>query len=51
MTDNKKHIEDIAEIRSLMEKSSKFISLSGLSGILAGIFALIVQFALNIFLI
>ena len=47
MTDNKKHIEDIAEIRSLMEKSSKFISLSGLSGILAGIFALIGAFISN----
>ncbi|MBN1252821.1 MAG: hypothetical protein JXR51_08280 [Bacteroidales bacterium] len=41
MNENKKHIEDIAEIRNLMEKSSKFISLSGLSGILAGVFALI----------
>ena len=47
MTDNKKHIEDIAEIRSLMEKSSKFISLSGLSGIMAGIFALIGSFISN----
>jgi hypothetical protein len=32
--------QDLAEIRSLMEKSSKFISLSGLSGILAGVYAL-----------
>jgi len=47
MTDNKKHIEDIAEIRSLMEKSSKFISLSGLSGIMAGVFALIGAFISN----
>tara|TARA_B100000965_G_scaffold201015_1_gene167819 strand:+ start:9686 stop:10354 length:669 start_codon:yes stop_codon:yes gene_type:complete len=36
-----KYIEDIAEIRQMMEKSSRFISLSGLSGILAGIYALI----------
>jgi hypothetical protein len=35
------HLEDISEIRSLMERSSKFISLSGLSGIFAGSFALI----------
>ncbi len=32
--------DDIASIRSLMERSSKFISLSGLSGILAGVYAL-----------
>ncbi|MES2794522.1 MAG: hypothetical protein V4683_01080 [Bacteroidota bacterium] len=37
----KQHLEDISEIRSLMERSSKFISLSGLSGIFAGTFALI----------
>lgn len=37
-----KEIQDeLASIRSLMERSSKFISLSGLSGILAGIYALI----------
>jgi hypothetical protein len=33
--------DDLASIRSLMERSSKFISLSGLSGILAGIYALV----------
>jgi len=33
--------DELASIRSLMERSSKFISLSGLSGILAGIYALI----------
>jgi len=32
--------KDIASIRSMMERSVKFISLSGLSGILAGIYAL-----------
>jgi general stress protein CsbA len=32
---------EINSIRNLMERSSKFISLSGLSGILAGIYALI----------
>ena len=32
--------DDLASIRSMMERSSKFISLSGLSGILAGIYAL-----------
>jgi hypothetical protein len=33
--------DDLASIRNMMEKSSKFISLSGLSGILAGIYALL----------
>ena len=33
--------DDLAAIRNVMERSSKFISLSGLSGILAGIYALI----------
>jgi general stress protein CsbA len=33
------HTEDIKAIRDMMEKSSKFLSLSGLSGIFAGLFA------------
>lgn len=33
-------IETISEIRQLMERSSRFISLSGLSGVFAGMFAL-----------
>ncbi len=32
-------LKDISEIRSLMERSSKFLSLSGLSGVSAGIVA------------
>lgn len=32
---------DLSAIRSLMERSTKFISLSGLSGIMAGIYALL----------
>ncbi|MBG6233599.1 hypothetical protein IWX76_000154 [Pedobacter sp. CAN_A7] len=32
---------ELASIRSLMERSSKFISLSGLSGVMAGIYALV----------
>jgi len=34
-----KQLEDIKAIREMMEKSSKFLSLSGLSGVLAGITA------------
>ena len=32
--------KELSSIRSLMERSSKFISLSGLSGVLAGLYAL-----------
>jgi len=32
---------ELASIRNMMERSSKFISLSGLSGILAGVYALV----------
>lgn len=35
-----KHQQDLAQIRNMMEKSSRFISLSGISGIGAGIIAL-----------
>ncbi|MBC5863559.1 hypothetical protein [Flavobacterium turcicum] len=33
--------EDLVHIRSMMERSSRFISLSGLSGVFAGVFALL----------
>ncbi len=39
--ESKDYLKDISEIKELMNKSSRFISLSGLSGILAGIYALI----------
>ncbi len=35
------YLKDISEIKDLMNRSSRFISLSGLSGIFAGIYALI----------
>ncbi|MDR2497132.1 MAG: hypothetical protein LBD21_08400 [Tannerellaceae bacterium] len=35
-----KHSEDIKAIRTMMEKSSKFLSLSGLSGVFAGLTAI-----------
>ena len=40
MEQKNEHLKNLAEIRSLMERSSRFISLSGLSGISAGIIAL-----------
>ena len=41
MAEYKDHLQDLSEIRSMMERSTKFISLSGLSGVGAGIVALI----------
>lgn len=41
MKEQNKQLEHLAEMRSLMEKSSRFISLSGLSGVFAGITGLI----------
>lgn len=40
MAANQKHLESLREIRSIMEKSSRFTALSGLSGIFIGITAL-----------
>jgi len=37
----KDYLQDITEIKSIMDKSTRFISLSGLSGILVGIYALV----------
>ena len=41
MKQENEHLETLSEIRSLMERSSRFISLSGLSGVFAGTFALL----------
>ena len=40
MKEIQEYEKDIASIRTIMERSAKFISLSGLSGVLAGIYAL-----------
>ena len=40
MKKQKDYVRDIAEIRSMMERTSKFLSLSGWAGIMAGIYAL-----------
>lgn len=42
-----KYLQDISEIKNMMNKSSQFISLSGLSGIMAGIYALIGAYIAN----
>jgi len=43
--ENVSPLETLSEIRQLMERSSRFISLSGLSGVFAGLYALIGAFA------
>ena len=40
MKEVKEYEKDLASIRSIMERSVKFISLSGISGVLSGIYAL-----------
>lgn len=40
MEQQNQHLEDIKIIKKIMEESSRFLSLSGLSGISAGIFAI-----------
>lgn len=41
MQQNKAHLDALHDIKQMMERSSRFISLSGLSGIAAGICALV----------
>lgn len=40
MKEDRDPLRDIAAMRSMMERSSKFLSLSGLAGVLAGVYAL-----------
>lgn len=44
MNYNKEHLDDLHDIKQMMERSSRFISLSGWSGITAGIAALVGAF-------
>lgn len=39
--DKNKALESVKEIKELMEKSSKFVSLSGMTAVLAGVYALV----------
>jgi hypothetical protein len=39
--EKKKYIQDLQDIKSIMDRSSRFISLSGMSGIIAGVVALL----------
>lgn len=41
MSTENKYLDDLSQIRSMMEKSTRFLSLSGLSGIFVGVVALL----------
>ena len=42
--EERKYLDDLAEIKKIMGQSTQFMSLSGLSGVLAGVYALIGAF-------
>lgn len=42
--DQNEHLEALKDIRSMMQRSVRFLSLSGLSGVFAGIYALITAY-------
>lgn len=48
MKTDQEYIQDLSEIRSMMERSTRFLSLTGWSGILAGIYALLGVFAAHL---
>ena len=50
MNNQEDHLKEIAYIRSMMEQSSRFISLSGLSGVAAGVVALLGAGAVYLYL-
>ena len=50
MKTQNEHLETLTQIRSLMERSSRFISLSGLSGVAAGTCALLGAAAVYLYL-
>jgi len=47
MDNRQEQLKNLGEIRSLMEKSSSFLSLSGLSGISAGVFGIIASVVMS----
>jgi hypothetical protein len=42
--EDRKYLDDLRNIREMMDRSTQFISLSGISGVLAGVYALIGAF-------
>ncbi|MEO8399698.1 MAG: hypothetical protein ABI550_07785 [Ignavibacteriaceae bacterium] len=50
MENNKDHLETITEIKQLMERSSRFSSLSGMSGVAAGLTAIAGAIVVSLYL-
>lgn len=50
MNDSQRSLKDLAEIRQMMEQSTRFLSLSGLSGISAGAIALLGAWVTHLYL-
>lgn len=50
MNTTSQHLETLTEIRSIMERSTRFISLNGLAGVFAGVFALVGAIAAYFFM-
>jgi len=50
-TENSQHLEAIQDIRNMMKKSTRFLSLSGLSGVFAGIFALAGAYVAHLYIL
>lgn len=51
MSEQNKHTDDLKLIRKMMEDSSRFLSLSGLSGVFIGLFAIIGAIAARIIVV
>lgn len=49
MSNQNEYLDSLKEIRSIMERSSQFLSLSGLSGVFAGLSALIGAFLVYVY--
>ena len=50
MNSTNEHLDALKDIRSMMEKSSRFVSLNGFAGVFVGIFALCGAFAAYLFI-
>ncbi len=50
MNSNNEHLDALKDIRSMMEKSSRFVSLNGFAGVFVGVFALCGAFAAHLFI-
>lgn len=49
MNKQNEHLDNLKEIRSIMERSSRFLSLSGLSGVFAGVVAILGALAVYLY--